>query len=769
MLKTFLRKALLHVGGLLLILAVAYGFREGLTRVAANFLLADSGLTLTHLQGLQLGTHRAAVDTLTFGMTSGLQITLTDVAVEYRVVSLTSAPIVETLQIGSAWVLRNSSNQDSSAQDDTSGEPLLLSDVLQLAREFPLASVVVGDFVAGEFVVSELDVPQHSEALAVTMQHRSGDLSLRVDSGSLQLLARFTQADAAAVADLQVTLTRGAGMVGDFHLLLQPTGSNFGLNGSGHLQFDDLNTLLGELQQQPLALPLKAARLDWSLAGSVADDVRGTFQSSANASTPASFVLGLQSGSTFTLPAELASGLGELVVAFNDNAELIVVTGADPRISGGRVPLQVAGSWRQQAVNIDSVLTFADCGVADCSLAFNGNAAVADYTLAGAIAVAATDVAAGVGKFGIKTTDLQLGGLPGWTPLFDIDATVVREQNQLSLSTPLLLRNAPADAGITASGNYDLASGTANAKLTVPRIEFTDSGRALSAWLSGWPYGFDLLTGTLTAEVDLQWQPAVASSAGVLHANMTANLQDVAGFYGDYFFGGLSGDLQGSADVADMITMETPPLALTIASLDVGVPIDNVALDFRFDRTSDQLLISSLSTDMLGGTVSGKDLAYDFSRERNELTLRFAGLQLERMLALADYDGVAAIGGVSGELPLTLSATGVEVTAGTLQSDAPGGSIRYLAGAAAIAQGNAGLDLVNQALGNYQFTSLSSNIDYSADGELLLSMQLQGYSPDVGVDQPINLNLTLTDNIPALLKSLQSARAIEDFLQKQNP
>ena len=189
MLKTLLRKALLHVGGVLVILAAAYGFREGSVRVAANFLLADSGLTLTHLQGLQLGTDRTAVDALTFGMTSGLQITLTDVSVEYRVVSLTSAPIVETLQIGSAWVLRNSSNQDSSAQDDTSGEPLLLSDVLQLAREFPLASVVVGEFVAGEFVVSELDVPQHSEALAVTMQHRSGDLSLRVDSGSLQFLA----------------------------------------------------------------------------------------------------------------------------------------------------------------------------------------------------------------------------------------------------------------------------------------------------------------------------------------------------------------------------------------------------------------------------------------------------------------------------------------------------------------------------------------------------------------------------------------------------
>jgi hypothetical protein len=32
--------------------------------------------------------------------------------------------------------------------------------------------------------------------------------------------------------------------------------------------------------------------------------------------------------------------------------------------------------------------------------------------------------------------------------------------------------------------------------------------------------------------------------------------------------------------------------------------------------------------------------------------------------------------------------------------------------------------------------------------------------------QRIDLNLTLTDNIPTLLRSLQSTRAIEDFLQQ---
>jgi hypothetical protein len=331
----------------------------------------------------------------------------------------------------------------------------------------------------------------------------------------------------------------------------------------------------------------------------------------------------------------------------------------------------------------------------------------------------------------------------------------------------LLLPDAPADVGITVSGSYNRTSGVSTAKVTVPGLQFTENGRSLSAFLSGWPYRFDLLGGKVTSGIDLQWQPATATEVAVLRANVTATLQDVAGFYGDYFFRGLNGEVQGSADITDTAALETPPLTLTVATIDVGVPLDNVVLAFRFDHASHQLLVDSLSADLLGGTVSGNALTYDFQRERNPLTLRFDSLRMERMLTLADYDGVAAIGAVSGELPLTLTANGVEVAAGTLQADAPGGSIRYLAAAAAGVQGNAGVDLVNQVLGNYQFESLTSNIDYSPEGELLLSMQLRGHNPDMGSDQPININLNLSDNIPALLKSLQSARAIEDFLQQQ--
>jgi hypothetical protein len=209
-----------------------------------------------------------------------------------------------------------------------------------------------------------------------------------------------------------------------------------------------------------------------------------------------------------------------------------------------------------------------------------------------------------------------------------------------------------------------------------------------------------------------------------------------------------------------------PPLTLNADGLDVGVPLEDLQLTFSLDRTG-LLHIDSFLAQVLEGTISGMDIAYDFNRERNDVLMSFSGLRMDRMLDLVEYEGIVATGAVSGQVPLTITPNGVEVAAGILTADAPGGSIRYLAAAAAGATGNPGLDLVNQALGNYQFDSLTSDIDYKPDGELVLAMKLQGRNPDMSGGQRINLNLTLSDNIPALLESLQAARQIEDFLAEQ--
>ncbi len=748
MLKKFLLTILVLVGVLLAVLGGAYWFRDNVAMYGAERVLTGRQITLTSLRGLQFNTRSAAVGELELLLqSSGQRLVISGLDVDYSFPNGLTAPVVEAIRIDSARLLTEA--EAESQEDEADSDALLMSDVLLLLREFPLASVVI----------DELHVPQREEAIALDLQHMPGELTLSANSGALRLLFGFKQADAAATAQVLILLTRNDATVGDFTLALEPADATFTLTGAGRLAFDDLNALLGELEQAPLALPIKAASLDWDISGAVADDMLGV-------SRPATFLLGLQAGSGITLPADAVSGLGELAVLFTDRMELSIATGAGAGISTGVLPVSVGGQWQQQAFNVNTRLGFDDCRLADdaaCKVRFDGSADYGGYTLAGLLQLDIADLGAGLmGEYHLRTERLALGGMPAWLPPVDVDATISINDDIVSFNTPLLLANAPGDAGITTEGQYNLDTGALNLHASIPPVTFMEGSAQLSAWVSEWSYPFDLLTGSLAAEVDVDWQKDAA-----LTLSLNGTLNDAGGFYNDIFFRGVSGDVQATLDTGAAFPIDTPPLKLTVAGIDVGLPIENVAVEFQLDRAAQQLRIASASGEVLNGRVSTTDAIYDFTRERNAILVKFAGLDMEQMLAQIDYEGVAATGKVSGELPITLTATGVEVAAGKLAADAPGGSIRYLAGAMAGESGNAGLDLINQALANYQFQSLTSTIEYKPDGELVLGMQLQGSNPDMQNGQRINLNLNFSDNIPALLESLQAARAIEDFLAEQ--
>lgn len=745
-------------------LGIAYLLRDDLVRFLAPRVLADQQLRLTHFNGLQFNTRRLFVDDIELELASGQRLAMRELAVSYHFDSPLRAPQIESIALASAQLspAADAANTED-AQDDT--DSLLLSDLLQLLREFPLAQVAV----------AELRIPQSSRPLALQLQGNSGELTIAVDNGDLRLDAQFSQLDASAPAVLDVKLAQHEITLGDFELQLQPDASSYNLQGAGQLAIDDLKTLLDALQQAPL--PFKSAMLEWDIAGSIANDLRGTFESAVNAPADGSaprFVIGMQAGSSLVLPADAVEGLGELSIAFTDRAELSVVTGLQTVVAG-TLPLQLRGDWQQQALSVDARIALEQCqlaATAACGISFNGRAGLGMYSIAGVINAALignNDPGDPLARYTINTDMLELGGLPEWIPSFDIAAELTREQQTLSFSTPLLLRDMAADPGITLNGSYDLDSGFATVKAGLASMEFAE-GRALSNWIDGWPYAVDLLTGSVSAELDLQWQPGEASDEGngegKLTGSVSALLQDLAGSYEDVFFRGLNTELSGTVDSSAPMPLDTPPLALTLTSVDVGLPLENIALDFRLDREGQRLLIDSLSAQVLGGSVGANAIDYGFSRESNALALRFDGLRLERMLELAEYDGVVANGAVSGEVPITITAEGVSVTAGTLHADAPGGNIRYVA-AATGPTGNPGLDLVNQALGNYQFDTLVSDINYTPAGELLFAMKMEGHNPDMNNGQRINLNLNLSDNVPALLESLQAARAIEDFLQEQ--
>ena len=371
-----------------------------------------------------------------------------------------------------------------------------------------------------------------------------------------------------------------------------------------------------------------------------------------------------------------------------------------------------------------------------------------------------------------ETSALRISGLPDWAPGFDIGGSLALAQDQLNFSLPLTLRELPADSGpVLLEGSHDLASGRGHMQVRLPELHLAGPERPLSAWLQAglkeWPYTADVLTGELSLNATVDWQLAASGNdASSYSARLQGSLKELAGYYETLYFRGLSTEFSATFDPAADFPLSTPPLSITLEALDSGVPLSNISAMLQVEGESQSLHVESLYAEVLGGSIGAHQQRYVFGSDNNSMNLTFTGLQLERLLQLAEYDGISARGAVSGEIPLRFSAAGVEVEDGVLFSEAPGGSIRYL-GSGEEDTGNSSLGIVNRALRNYQFDSLESTIEYSPDGELLLGMKLQGYNPDMGAEQRINLNLNLSDNVPTLLESLQAGRAIQDFLQEQ--
>jgi hypothetical protein len=195
------------------------------------------------------------------------------------------------------------------------------------------------------------------------------------------------------------------------------------------------------------------------------------------------------------------------------------------------------------------------------------------------------------------------------------------------------------------------------------------------------------------------------------------------------------------------------------------VPVEAIRAHFLVDAAQQQLVLQTVEARVFGGRVWVEDAVYQVDSAHNRFDVGVDGLQLGQLLALAGYDAVEGSGRISGLLPLDVSATGVTMERGMLAAKAPGGVFRYKADVTASTSSS--LAPVIDALSNYHYNIFQVEADYLENGDLLLEMLLRGRNPDYEQGRPIHLNLNVTDNIPVLLKSLQSGRVIADTISKK--
>jgi hypothetical protein len=341
-----------------------------------------------------------------------------------------------------------------------------------------------------------------------------------------------------------------------------------------------------------------------------------------------------------------------------------------------------------------------------------------------------------------------------------IKGTASLRGDRLGASLQLGRREGWASAGIEAI--LDPATGKGSLAVTDAIVAFEKT--PLSRLVPDFSYPLDIVHGIWDTDIDLRWQTVddVAQYSGTVSSKLTS----IGGKYNDIAFVGLHTGVDatlkpdGSVDVA--------PSSLAIRLVDVGLPIENIAVAYALTPADKTVEVDSLSLDVLGGTIVADSFRFAAGKQ-NIIPLHAKSIQLQLMVDIAEFEDIEMDGAVSGELPVTIGKGSITIGDGRLTSDAPGGVIRYRSDDgsidAVVPDGRMGF--VTRMLNNFEFDSLTSDVDYTEGGDLKLQMRMSGINPDYDPTQPIILNLGVENNVPQMLRSLQAIRSIEDILERQ--
>jgi hypothetical protein len=352
-----------------------------------------------------------------------------------------------------------------------------------------------------------------------------------------------------------------------------------------------------------------------------------------------------------------------------------------------------------------------------------------------------------------------------WLPFIlrkpELDIDIANRNSSLELAG--LLRVADRDLlQIDSTFNTENLVGELHAE--TPTLEFESGSQSLSQWFFQAPFTADLIAGTLQGGADLSLETD-DDGQWLFNGPLNLTLDKLSGFFQETAFIGLSTQLGGQMQNSTDFKSDSPH-SFDLKSVDPGLPIEDIHFLYDIDTRESFVNVTNFNARLFGGQAHSDGVRFDWSAPSNQITLELERIDLASMLSLAAYDSIRATGLVSGTIPIRLTGSSPTVEAGNLQVEAPGGAIRYSPSSGS-SSGNATLDFVNQALSNYQYDLMETAVEYLPTGELELGVRLQGHNPDMNNGQRINLNLNISDNIPALLRSLQSGRSIADALERE--
>ncbi|WP_423186202.1 intermembrane phospholipid transport protein YdbH family protein [Alishewanella sp. d11] len=292
---------------------------------------------------------------------------------------------------------------------------------------------------------------------------------------------------------------------------------------------------------------------------------------------------------------------------------------------------------------------------------------------------------------------------------------------------------------------------------------FLLAGNPLQDTLQLWPELLAVNRGRFSAAGQLSYQ------SEQLTANAMLQVRELAGLFDRTLFAGLSSQINVSLQNAEL-KFVVPTLQLN--ELNHGLQLGPLQLSANYTAPWQQLSKGKLQLEemrlrfMQGELVVAPQLL-DLSEAEHKVLLQVNQVDLTELLRQHPTTDLSAKGKISGQIPLVIKNNQFNIVQGNLAAEQPGGQLNYRPASAATGQTNPNMQLVFDALADFHFSVLSADISYSAEGKLLLAIQLQGANPAVQQGRAIHLNVNLEEDLPAMLASLQLTNKLNDTLTKR--
>lgn len=211
---------------------------------------------------------------------------------------------------------------------------------------------------------------------------------------------------------------------------------------------------------------------------------------------------------------------------------------------------------------------------------------------------------------------------------------------------------------------------------------------------------------------------------------------------------------------------------LYISSVQQGFTLGPVTAEFGaqipFDNPKQSTLnLTNHSIKGLGGSISIPNQSYSMAN-KFALPVVFEEISLGELMRQYPSNKVAIDGNVSGTIPVHWDSNQFTVDRGYLNALAPGGHLQVDSSAlVSVAGNNPSLQTLAGVLSNFYYQQLSTVIDYDKNGKLTLAVKLKGSNPEVENGRPVELNVNLEEDLPALMKGLTLSNSLNEAIRKR--